>query len=100
MRCRQSPQGLKPASLLDLDGTAEAVPFPIRYIPACHLAHLLSSRWSRFLRKHFTDAFDLGADGAEFFFDVFVAAIDVVDAVDDGFAIGDEGGEDEGCRGA
>ena len=44
-----------------------------------------------FFGEHFADAFDLGADGAEFFFDVFVAAIDVVDAVDDGLAIGDQG---------
>ena len=45
-----------------------------------------------FLGEHFADAFDLGADGAELFFDVLVAAVDVVDAVDDGLAIGDESG--------
>ena len=36
----------------------------------------------------------------QFFFDVFVAAVDVVDAVDDGLAVGDEGGEDERGGGA
>jgi hypothetical protein len=40
-------------------------------------------------------AADLGSHAAEFLFEVFVAAIEVVDAVEDGFAIGDEGGEDE-----
>jgi hypothetical protein len=36
----------------------------------------------------------LGAYGFQLFFDFFVAAVDVVDAVDDGFAVGDQGGED------
>ena len=44
------------------------------------------------------EAFDVGADGAEFFYDVFVAAIDVVNAVDDGFAVGDQASEDEARR--
>src|ERR1022692_4329681 len=52
------------------------------------------------LRKHVADAADLGADGFQLFFDFFVTAVDVVDAVDDGFAIGDEGGEDQRCAGA
>ena len=43
------------------------------------------------------EAADLGADAAEFFFEVLVAAVEVVDAVEDGFAIGDERGEDERC---
>ena len=34
-------------------------------------------------------AADLGADAAEFLFKVLVAAIEVVDAVEDGFAVGD-----------
>ena len=55
---------------------------------------------SRLLGEHLSDALDLGADGAELFFDVFVAAVYVVDAVDDGFAVGDQGGEDEGGGGA
>ncbi len=41
------------------------------------------------LWKHVADAFDLRAHPFEFFFDFFVAAVDVVDAVDDGFAVGD-----------
>jgi hypothetical protein len=41
------------------------------------------------LRQDVADPADLGADGFQFFFDFFVAAVDVVDAVDDGFAIGD-----------
>lgn len=32
------PQGLKPAPLLALGGTAEAVPFPNRFISQVHLA--------------------------------------------------------------
>ena len=31
---------------------------------------------------------DLGAEAAQFFLDVLVAAVDVIDAIDDGFAIG------------
>jgi hypothetical protein len=34
-------------------------------------------------------AADLGTYAAEFFFEVLVAAIEVVDAVEDGFAVGD-----------
>ena len=34
------------------------------------------------------EAFDLGAYVLEFFYDLFVAAVDVVDAFDDGFALG------------
>jgi len=45
-------------------------------------------------------AYDGGADhvcsyGGEFFLDALVAAVDVVHAVDDGFALGDERGQDE-----
>src|SRR5579863_1708543 len=53
-----------------------------------------------FLGEHFADAFDLRADSLELLFNIFVAAVDVVDAVDDGFAVGDQGGEDERSRGA
>ena len=53
-----------------------------------------------FLAENISHAADLGADAAEFFFDVLVAAVHVVDAVEDGFAVGDESGEDEGGRGA
>ncbi len=43
-------------------------------------------------REDFADALDFRADAAQFFFNVFVAAVDVVDAVDDGFAVGHESG--------
>jgi len=42
----------------------------------------------------------VGAYVGEFFDDAFVAAIDVVDAVDDGFAGGDQGGKDQTGGGA
>jgi hypothetical protein len=41
------------------------------------------------LREHVADAADLGANSFQFFFDLFVASVDVVDAVDDGLAVGD-----------
>jgi hypothetical protein len=41
-----------------------------------------------FLGQDFPDAANLGADAAQFLFDIFVAAVDVIDAVDNGFAIG------------
>jgi len=43
------------------------------------------------LGEDFADAFYLGSDAAQFFFDALVASVDVVDAVDDGFVLGDEG---------
>src|SRR5258708_21027479 len=42
----------------------------------------------------------MGGDGGKLFYDALVAAIDVVDAVDDGFAAGDQGGEDQAGAGA
>ena len=42
-----------------------------------------------FFGEHLADTADLGSDSFQLFFDVLVAAIDVVDAVDDGFAIRD-----------
>ena len=45
-------------------------------------------------------AADLGADAAELFFEVLVAAVEVVDAVEDGFAVGDQRGEDQRGGGA
>ena len=45
-------------------------------------------------------AADLGAYAAELFFEALVAAVHVVDAVEDGFAVGDQGGEDERGGGA
>src|SRR5512142_2742989 len=50
--------------------------------------------------QHFADALHLSADRAQLFFNALVAAVDVVDAIDDGFAVGDEGGEDERGGGA
>jgi len=46
------------------------------------------------------DAGDVGAEGLEFFDDAFVAAVDVVDALDGGLARSDESGEDETGAGA
>ena len=45
------------------------------------------------------EALDVGADVLEFFYDLFVAAVDVVDAFDDGFALCDEGGQDQASAG-
>ena len=45
-------------------------------------------------------AADLGADAAELLFDVLVAAVHVVDAVEDGLAIGDQRGQNQRSRGA
>ena len=45
-------------------------------------------------------AANLGSDAAQLFFDALVAAIHVIDAVEDGLAIGDQGGEDERGRSA
>src|SRR5712692_7110406 len=46
------------------------------------------------------DARDISADGAKFFYDALVAAVDVVDAVDESFAAGDQAGEDQAGAGA
>lgn len=46
------------------------------------------------------DAADLGTEAGEFFVDVFVASVDVVEAVDFGFAFCAEACEDEGGAGA
>jgi hypothetical protein len=46
-----------------------------------------------FFGEHFTDALDFCAYALELFLYVFVAAVDVVDAVDDGFAISYERGQ-------
>jgi hypothetical protein len=52
------------------------------------------------LAEDVAHAADLGAYAAELLFEVLVAAVHVVDAVEDALAVGDEGGEDEGCGGA
>src|SRR5262245_13998263 len=46
------------------------------------------------------DSRDIGAKSAEFFDDAFVAAVDVVDALDRGLAGSDEGRQDEAGAGA
>src|SRR5579872_4561385 len=45
------------------------------------------------LGQDFSDAANLSADSAQLFFDVLVTAINVIYAIDDGFAIRDEGGK-------
>jgi hypothetical protein len=44
------------------------------------------------------EAFNIGADVLQLLDDLFVAAIDVVHALDDGFALGHEGSEDSEDR--
>ncbi len=50
--------------------------------------------------EDFAHAADLGAYAAELFFEALVATVHVVDAVEDAFAVGYQGGEDEGGGGA
>lgn len=45
-------------------------------------------------------AADLGTDSAKLFFEAFVTAVHVVDAVQNALAIGDHCGEYQGCGGA
>ncbi len=46
-----------------------------------------------FVAEDVAHAADLGTDAAELLFDAFVAAVDVVDAVEDGFTFGDQRGQ-------
>lgn len=55
---------------------------------------------ARSFGKKIANTADFGADGFQFFFDVLVTAIEVVDAVDDGLSVGDEGGEHKRSGGA
>src|SRR5271154_3700876 len=48
------------------------------------------------LAEDVAHAADLGADAAELLFETLVAAVHVVDAVEDGLAVGDQRGQDEG----
>ena len=41
---------------------------------------------------------DVGADAAQFFFQFFVAAVQMVDPVDDGFTFGNKAGQNQGKR--
>src|SRR5689334_2969047 len=50
--------------------------------------------------EDFADAADFGADGAQFLFNILVAAIDVIDTVDDGLTAGYESCEHQGGGGA
>ena len=54
----------------------------------------------RFTREHFSDALDLGPHSAQFFFDPLVAAVDVVNAVNDGLTVSNECSDDQRCRSA
>jgi len=47
-------------------------------------------RGDSFLGQDFANTADLCANAAQFFFNVFITAIDVVDAINDGFAIRDK----------
>ena len=58
---------------------------------------LRSGRGGGLLAQDLADATNLGAYAFEFFFDIFVAAIDVVDPVNDGLAIGNQGGQHQRC---
>src|SRR6267143_1776900 len=44
-------------------------------------------------------ALDPGAERGELFFERLVAAVEVVDAIDDGLALGHQGGDDQARRG-
>src|SRR5271155_1799734 len=52
------------------------------------------------LGEDVADATYFGAHGFQFFFDVLVASIQVIDAVDDGLAVGDQGGKHQRGGGA
>ena len=45
-----------------------------------------------------TLSFDFSADGVEFFFDFFIASVDVVDTVYDRLAVSGKCGKDKGGR--
>ena len=53
-----------------------------------------------FLAEDVAHAADLGANIAEFLFEVLVAAVEVVDVVEDSFSIGNQCREHERCAGA
>jgi hypothetical protein len=42
-----------------------------------------------------TNAANLCANAFQLFFNALIAAVNVIDAVDDGFTVGDEGGDDQ-----
>ena len=44
--------------------------------------------------------FDVGTDGRELFFEPLIAAVEVIDAADDGFALGGQTRQDQADRGA
>ena len=48
---------------------------------------------STLLREHFADALDLCAQPTELFFDSLITAVDVIDAIDDGFPVSDQRGQ-------
>ena len=54
--------------------------------------------WESAASLFVADATNVGAEGTELFHDVLVAAVDVIDAVDGGFAPGDQRGEHQPGR--
>ena len=50
------------------------------------------------LAEDLTHAANLSTDAAQLFFNVLIAAIDVVDAIEDAFTVGNQRGENEGRR--
>jgi hypothetical protein len=97
------------------------IKLPVRrlYSPAAKKAHLIRRQFTYgleartlhkrdlfrgslglFFAEDVSHAADLGAYAAELLFKVLVATVEVVDAVEDGLAVGDEGGQDERGGGA
>ena len=78
-----------------------------RRAACCKLSHrfpgrleqLADSRARAALRSGAGNALDVRSDGLEFLDDTLVAPVDVVDAVDNGFAFRDKSGEDEARAG-
>jgi hypothetical protein len=85
----RSPTNCPAASLRSLQDSSPRKP-QSKCLPVnAGLEGLLCPRLrGKTLGEHVADAADLGAYGFQFFFDFFVAAVDVVDAVDYGLAVG------------
>ena len=72
-------------------------------VPAVAMQRRLGSHFGGGLfrfAEHVADAANLCADAAKFFFDALIAAIDVIHAVDDCFALGDQSCQHQRRRGA
>src|SRR5437879_239429 len=59
---------------------------------------LARDRHAHFLWEHFADAFHLRAHAAKLFFDTFIAAIYVINAIDNRFAVGDKRRQNQRSR--